>query len=102
MQADGLQSLISTHLLTVLSSSKCDKFWHRLIKKTQRRGARQIDPSAEFILSGIEGLRTGWRRTYSVRWSETIERNEAYETFWSACHGFSIPMENIRSRSWRE
>jgi hypothetical protein len=26
-----------------------------------------------------------WRRTYVVRWSETIERNEAYEAFSAAC-----------------
>jgi hypothetical protein len=27
-----------------------------------------------------------WRRTYVVRWSETIERNEAYEAFSTACN----------------
>jgi hypothetical protein len=26
-----------------------------------------------------------WSRTYVVRWSETIERNEAYEAFSAAC-----------------
>jgi hypothetical protein len=42
----------------------------RLLKKTQRRGARKID----------EG-----RRGHTVRWSEAIERNEAYEAFSAAC-----------------
>jgi len=42
----------------------------RLLKKTQRRGARKIDER---------------RRTWAVRWSETIERNEAYEFFSEAC-----------------
>jgi hypothetical protein len=42
----------------------------RLLKKTQKRGARQIDE---------------WRRTRSVRRSEAIERNEAYEAFSAAC-----------------
>src|SRR5262249_10848512 len=37
---------------------------YRLLKKTQRRGARKIDER---------------RRTQPVRWSEVIERNEAYE-----------------------
>ena len=40
-------------------------------KRTQRRGARQIDER---------------RRTYAVRWSEAIEqRNEACEAFSAAC-----------------
>jgi hypothetical protein len=28
-------------------------------EKAQMQGARKIDPSAQFILSGVEGLRTG-------------------------------------------
>jgi len=40
-------------------------------KISQRRGARKIG----------EG-----RRGYSVRWSEPIERNEAYESFSAACY----------------
>jgi hypothetical protein len=39
-------------------------------KRSQRRGARKI------------GER---RRTSAVRWSEPIERNEAYEAFSAAC-----------------
>jgi hypothetical protein len=42
----------------------------RLLKKIQRRGARRIDER---------------RRTWAVRWSEAIERNEAYESFSAAC-----------------
>jgi hypothetical protein len=42
----------------------------RLLKKTQRQGARKIDER---------------RRTYAVRCSEAIERNEAYEAFSAAC-----------------
>jgi hypothetical protein len=42
----------------------------RLLKKTQRRGARKLDER---------------RRTYTVRCSEAIERNEAYEAFSAAC-----------------
>ena len=41
----------------------------RLLKKIQRQGARKIDER---------------RRTKPVRWSETIERNEAYESFSAA------------------
>src|SRR5262245_671942 len=41
-------------------------------KGFQRRGARKIDER---------------RRTQSVRWSEAIERNEAYESFSAACLG---------------
>jgi hypothetical protein len=41
-----------------------------LLKKTQRRGARKIDER---------------RRTCSVRWSEAIKRNQAYEVFSAAC-----------------
>src|SRR5262245_28962753 len=39
-------------------------------KRSQRRGARKIDER---------------RRTQPVRWSEAIERNEAYESFSAAC-----------------
>jgi hypothetical protein len=39
-------------------------------KRSQRRGARKIDER---------------RRTLPVRWSEAIERNEAYESFSAAC-----------------
>jgi hypothetical protein len=39
-------------------------------KRSQRRGARRIDER---------------RRTMPVRWSEAIERNEAYEAFSAAC-----------------
>jgi hypothetical protein len=42
------------------------------VKKAQRRGARRIDER---------------RRTWPVRWSESIERNEAYESFLAACYG---------------
>ena len=42
----------------------------RLVKKVQLRGARKIDER---------------RRTYSVRWSEAIERNEVNEPFSTAC-----------------
>ena len=34
-------------------------------KGSQLRGAREIDPLAEFILSGVEGLRTGRAEAYS-------------------------------------
>jgi hypothetical protein len=50
---------------SMLKNSDC-----RLLKKTQRRGARKIDER---------------RRTCSVRWSEAIKRNEAYEVFSAAC-----------------
>jgi hypothetical protein len=43
----------------------------RLLKKTQRQGARQTDER---------------RRTYAVRWSEAVECNEAYEAFSAACY----------------
>jgi hypothetical protein len=39
-------------------------------KRSQRRGAQKIDER---------------RRTYAVRCSEAIERNEAYEAFSAAC-----------------
>ncbi|HEU4343440.1 MAG TPA: hypothetical protein VFU31_17975 [Candidatus Binatia bacterium] len=39
-------------------------------KSSHRRGARKIDER---------------RRTYAVRWSEAIERNEAYGAFSAAC-----------------
>jgi hypothetical protein len=42
----------------------------RLLKKSQRQGAREIDER---------------RRTYELRWSEAIERNAAYEVFSAAC-----------------
>jgi hypothetical protein len=51
------------------------KFGCRLLKKTQRRGARKIDE---------------WRRTCLVRWSEAIERNEAYEVFSAACGSLQV------------
>ena len=47
---------------------------YRLLKKIQRRGARKIDER---------------RRTYPVRCSEAIERNEVYEAFSAACYGSS-------------
>ncbi len=55
--------------------------YRRLLKNVQRRGAREIDPST--------ALRTGWRRTEPVRWSEAIERNEAYEHFSAVCYCLS-------------
>jgi len=51
---------------------------YRLLKKTQRRGAGEIDPSAR---SG----QAERRRIQPVRRSEPIERNEAYESFSAAC-----------------
>ena len=47
-----------------------EKFSAGCSKSSQRRGARKIDER---------------RRTRTVRWSEAIERNEAYEAFSAAC-----------------
>jgi hypothetical protein len=44
--------------------------FRRLLKKSQRQGARKIDER---------------RRIFAVRCSEAIERNEAYEAFSAAC-----------------
>jgi hypothetical protein len=61
---------------------------NRLLKKAQRQGARKIDER---------------RRTLSVRWSETIERNEAYEAFqqpvsepWEICPSTPVGQRKIR------
>jgi hypothetical protein len=59
------KAAIHSTALTGLKKSGC-----RLIKKIQRRGARKIDER---------------RRTWLVRCSEAIERNEAYGTFSAAC-----------------
>src|SRR5882724_1150100 len=59
------KAAIQSTTLTGLKKSGC-----RLIKKIQRRGARKIDER---------------RRTWLVRCSEAIERNEAYGTFSAAC-----------------
>jgi hypothetical protein len=67
------KAAIHSTALTGLKKSGC-----RLIKKIQRRGARKIDPSAR---SG----QAKRRRTWLVRCSEAIERNEAYRTFSAAC-----------------
>jgi len=56
--------------IRVLKISIC-----RLLKKTQRRGARKIEEQ---------------RRTYPVRWSEAIERNEAYEAFSAVCYSCNL------------
>jgi hypothetical protein len=67
------KAAIHSTAVTGLKKSGC-----RLIKKIQRRGARKIDPSAR---SG----QAKRRRTWLVRCSEAIERNEAYGTFSPAC-----------------
>jgi hypothetical protein len=57
-------------------------------QKSQRRGAREVDPSAfaqDKLLSypqEAESCRMGGAKRYpSVGWSEAIERKEAYEAF---------------------
>jgi hypothetical protein len=69
--AEGSDPLSSTgRVVQVAQCSQSSRLMRnsdcRLLKKTQRRGARKID----------EG-----RRGHRVRWSETIERNDTYEVF---------------------
>jgi hypothetical protein len=95
-------------------------------KRSQRRGARKIDPSTLLRTGSPPGPEIeGWRASnaslhYSttplfqslVRWSETIERNEAYEAFSAACQasvgttriaGSPLPQcagPKLRGRPW--
>jgi hypothetical protein len=61
------------------SSSLLKNSAGRLLKKISEARRAKIDPSA------FAQDRLGERRTYAVRWSEAIERNEAYEFFSAAC-----------------
>ena len=59
-----VKRFITHYTRRVLKNPDC-----RLLKKPQRRGARKIDEQAHLL----------------VRWSEAMERNEAYEVFSEAC-----------------
>ena len=89
----------SLNLILHVSNTALEKLCYRLIKKTQMRGARKIDPStsAQDRLPTrsrnrmLEGVNASFHYSTNplfqslVRWSETIERNEAGKSFSSAC-----------------